>query len=680
MSQSWDSQSLQALGVTPSHAETYASEIQAILKEPDPERAWQQLVEKVLAPSLPFELHLALYRELSSRRTSQEGPLPVWFPSEADHATANVTKLAAEVGQATFSEVHQWSVENRMAFWEKAITTLGIAFSQQPTSIGETTANPGQPRWLPGAKLNIADSCFQADPEKTAILWQSGDGAPFEKISYGALRRRSGQVALGLQQQGFEKGDAIAIDMVMNPESVAIYLGILRAGCTVISIADSFSPAEIATRLRIGKAKGIFTMDVISRGRKTLPMYEKVTAADAPRAIVIPCGSDLSLALREGDLSWREFLPEESLEESVQCASSDLVNILFSSGTTGDPKAIGWTHVTPIKAGMDGHYHHDIHPDEIVAWPTNLGWMMGPWLIFASLLNRATIALYGNAPTGADFCRFVAQADVNMLGVVPSLVKAWRNADAIAGLDWTKIRAFSSTGECSNAEDMHYLMAQAGYSPVLEYCGGTEIGGGFVTGTMVQPAVPAAFSTPALGVDFVILDEAHGYSDVGELFLVPPSIGLSSTLLNRDHEKVYYEGVPNLAEVPVLRRHGDQFQKLPGGYYRAEGRADDTMNLGGIKVGSAEIERVLKGIPQVNETAAVAVPPLGGGPAQLVIFASLLEDVDLTQLHKEMQRLIRSQLNPLFKIHDLQRMDVLPRTASGKVMRRVLRSHYAASP
>jgi acyl-coenzyme A synthetase/AMP-(fatty) acid ligase len=152
-------------------------------------------------------------------------------------------------------------------------------------------------------------------------------------------------------------------------------------------------------------------------------------------------------------------------------------------------------------------------------------------------------------------------------------------------------------------------MSRAGYrAPVVEYCGGTEIGGGYITGTVVQPASPATFSTPALGLDVVILDEggrqAREGAD-GEVFLVPPSIGLSQSLLNRDHHEVYHAGCPAGPGGELLRRHGDQMERLAGGYFRAHGRADDTMNLGGIKV-VGELEAVL-GVPDVTDVAAIAV-------------------------------------------------------------------------
>lgn len=676
MENSWDPNRLEYLGVAAAEAEAVAIQINLALQAESPSQAWETLTKKVLRPNHPFELHAELYQTLVDRMDPGSPPLPVWWPDKDSLEKANATALQKSLDLKDFSELHQWSVNQRTVFWQKAIERLGIPLVQPPRLIADPASDPRQPRWLPGARLNIAESCFKNSPEDPAIRWRKRDGEPIETWTYGKLREVSGRVARGLKQVGFCPGDALAVDMVMNPESVAIYLGILRAGCAVISIADSFSAQEIGVRLRIGNAKGIFTMDVIHRGDKVLPMYEKVLAAGAPKAIVIPAGEALSVSLREGDLEWQTFLGGAGDFETVVCDVDDTVNILFSSGTTGDPKAIVWDHSTPLKAAMDGHFHHDIHPGDVVAWPTNLGWMMGPWLIFATLINRGTIALFGDSPTSRAFCTFVTDAKVSLLGVVPSLVKSWRQARAMEGLDWSALRAFSSTGECANAQDMHYLMAQAGYKPVIEYCGGTEIGGGYLCGSMVQPAVPAAFSTPCLGLDFEILDEEGHPANSGELFIIPPSIGLSAKLLNRDHHAIYYHDVPKLEDGRPLRRHGDQVHRLPGNYYRAEGRADDTMNLGGIKVGSAEIERVLNKVEGVLETAAIAIAPAGGGPGQLVIFAVLQAGTNQKTIEKDMQREIRNQLNPLFKIHQVRAVETLPRTASGKVMRRTLRSTF----
>jgi acetyl-CoA synthetase len=182
-----------------------------------------------------------------------------------------------------------------------------------------------------------------------------------------------------------------------------------------------------------------------------------------------------------------------------------------------------------------------------------------------------------------------------------------------------------------------------------------------------------------VGLDVVIVDEAKKVADKGEAFIVPPSIGLSAELLNQDHHQVYFANTPCL-NIP-LRRHGDQMERLPNGYYRARGRVDDTMNLSGIKVSSAEIEQILNAVEGIQETAAIAVSPPQGGPSQLVIYATLEKNTppDQQALQTSLQTAIRQHLNPLFKIHDVVIVESLPRTASNKVMRRLLRDRYQAT-
>ncbi|MBA0678399.1 hypothetical protein Goari_019751 [Gossypium aridum] len=347
----------------------------------------------------------------------------------------------------------------------------------------------------------------------------------------------------------------------------------------------------------------------------------------------------------------------------------------------------------------------DIRKGDIVAWPTNLGWMMGPWLVYASLLNGASMALYNGSPLSSGFSKFVQDAKVTMLGVIPSIVRTWKSTGCIAGYDWSSIRCFSSTGEASNVDEYLWLMGRACYKPVIEYCGGTEIGGGFVSGSFLQPQSLAAFSTPVMGCRLFILgDDGHPIPEdapgMGELALGPLMFGSSSTLLNASHYDVYFKEMPswnglgkaNLCYLDpelsvkhksrVLRRHGDVFERTSRGYYRAHGRADDTMNIGGIKVSSVEIERICNAVDScVLETAAIGVPPADGGPEHLVI-AVVFKDPDnstsdLNKLRISFNSAVQRNLNPLFKVSHVVALPSLPRTATNKVMRRVLRQQLA---
>ncbi len=639
---------------------------------------WQIIIQKFLKPNYPFALHKLLYETTFSDWDTTQGIAPAWFPSDEQIQSSNIAALMQQLQISSYQELYYWSVQNRDQFWELMVKQINICFRKKYTEIVDISAGVESAQWLVGASFNIVESCFQAPKDKIAIAFQP-QGGSLSTWTYGELDALSNRVANGLIEAGFKIGSRIAIAMPMTAESVAIYLGIIKAGCTVVSIADSFAANEIATRIRISNAKAFFTQDYILRAGKNLPLYTKVVAANAPKAIVISIDNYPGLQLRQGDLSWDNFLSSNEYFDPIPCNPSDYTNILFSSGTTGDPKAIPWTQTTPIKCAVDGYLHQDIHAGDVVAWPTNLGWMMGAWLIFASLINQATIALYYGIPTEREFGQFVQDARVNILGLVPSLVNIWKNTNCMQGLDWSAIKAFSSTGECSNPEDMLFLMSLAGYKPIIEYCGGTEIGGAYISGTVVQPCVPATFTTPALGLDLVILDEDGQLAEQGEAFIIPPSIGLSSELLNKDHHQVYFADTPTLPPtLSCLRRHGDQIERLPNGYYRAQGRVDDTMNLGGIKVSSTEIERVLNIVEGIRETAAIAISPLEGGPSQLIIYAvvSAMLTQQPEELKGKLQQAIAQNLNPLFKIRGLVITESLPRTASNKVMRRVLREQY----
>lgn len=657
--------------------------LQAISQVPDdssPMVLWQAISQTMVENHLPFAQQQKIYH-LTYSNQPQGVPHPGWQANPRLLAASNAGKIMQEKGFSTFTALHNWSVKNRVEFWQDAMGRLDIQFRCYGRQAFVTDAPPQSNPWFVDSTLNIIDSCLRGDPARIAIYYQENKDGSVQTVTIGQLQQKCDQVVKGLTNIGLLPGSAIGVCMPMTVESVAIYLAIIKMGCCAVSIADSFSPAEIAVRCRISSAKLIFMQDVIHRAGKCLPSYEKAKSLDLP-VVILPTG--LTQGDKRGqDIFWQDFLaassPVSKPVESVAGRPDVFSGLLFSSGTTGDPKAIPWTHLTPIKCATDAYYHHNIQPGDVLCWPTNLGWMMGPWLVYASLINQSAMALYYDAPFGESFGQFIDDAKVTMLGVVPSMVKAWRSSRCMESAKWNTIKIFSSTGECSNESDMLYLMHLAGYKPIIEYCGGTEIGGGYLTSSVFQPSAPSTFTTPAMGIDFLILDEDHRVCNNGEIFLIPPSIGLSDVLINRDHNEVYFEGTPLGPAGEKLRRHGDQIEKI-GDYYRAHGRVDDTMNLGGIKISSAEIERVLNQIAQVKETAAVAVSPAGGGPSELIIFTVLAgtTEVDQNDLFQQMQGLIKQQLNPLFRIRQLQIIDNLPRTASNKVMRRELRAAYVA--
>lgn len=697
-------------GVGEEEAKWLMAELQAAIAQVgfSPKEIWREVTaRKLLKPSHPHTLHQLLY--YSVYYNYHNGPPLYWFPSLNESRCTNLgrimethcPKLFGESYKdpiSSFKEFQRFCVQHPEIYWSIVLKELPIHFLEAPKcilDISDKSKRGGN--WLPGSVLNIAESCVcssnydNKQDDCVAIVWreEGNDDKEVNCMSLKQLREQVMMVANALANM-FSKGDAIAIDMPMTVTAVIIYLAIVFAGFAVVSIADSFAAQEIAVRLRVSNAKAIFTQDSIVRGGRRFPLYSRVIEAAPLKAIVIPAtGEDVQVQLRNQDLSWKDFLasvshlPRPDYYFPVYQYIDSVTNILFSSGTTGDPKAILWTHLSPIRCVADAWAHLDIQAGDVYCYPTNLGWVMGPVLLYSCFLTGATLALYHGSPLDHGFGKFVQDAGVTVLGTVPSLVKTWKSTGCMEGLDWTKIRMFVSTGEASNVDDDLWLSSRVYYKPIIECCGGTELSSSYIIGSPLQPQAFGAFSCASMSTGFVILDEdGRPYPDdqacVGEIGLFPIYMGASDRLLNADHEKVYFEGMPTYKDMQ-LRRHGDILQRTIGGYLVVQGRADDTMNLGGIKTSSIEIERVCDGADdRVLETAAVSAAPPSGGPEQLAIFVVVKEGMIVSPdtLKKRFSRAIQRNLNPLFKVRSVKIVGMLPRTASNKLLRRVLREQW----
>ncbi|XP_022859374.1 probable acyl-activating enzyme 18, peroxisomal isoform X1 [Olea europaea var. sylvestris] len=674
----------------------------------DPKELWREVVaRKLLKPWHPDGVHQLIYYSVyHNYDESIHGPPLYWFPTPYQSGCTNLGRIMESHGPrllgasykdptTTFRQFHKYSVQHPEIYWSIILNELSLNFAVAPKCILDTSnkSKPGG-TWLPGSALNIADCCLQSnkylkkEDDSLAIVWRSEgcDDQNVEHMTLKQLREKVMLVANALDVT-FSKGDAIAIDMPMTATAVIIYLAIVLAGFIVVSIADSFAANEIATRLRVSKAKAIFTQDFIARGGQKFPLYSRVVQAAPYKVVVVPAtGNDIDVHLRNQDLSWKAFissvdhLPGSNYYFPVYQPIDSVTNILFSSGTSGDPKAIPWTHLSPIRCAADSWTHSDLQAGDIFCWPTNLGWVVGPILLYSCFLTGATLALYHGSPLGRGFGRFIQDAGVTILGTVPSLVKTWKITNCMEGLDWTKIKSFCSGGEASNIDDDLWLSSRAYYKPIVECCGGTELSSAYIQGNILQPQAFGAFSSASLSTGFVILNESGlPYPDdqacTGEVGLFPRYMGATDRLMNADHDEVYFKGMP-IYKGMQLRRHGDIIKRTVGGFLVVQGRADDTMNLGGIKTSSIEIERVCDGADEsVLETAAVSTAPPNGGPEQLAIFVVLKTgfEVEADMLNLKFSRSIQTKLNPLFKVSFVKIVPVFPRTATNKLLRRVLR-------
>ena len=321
-------------------------------------------------------------------------------------------------------------------FWPQFLRAINFRWATPPLATLSLAPTADECTWFPGARLNIACCALDGGAPDAPAIVSAVEGSPttLHTMTYAQLRTRAMCFAAALSTL-VQPGTRCAIIMPMTPDAVVAFLGVLLARCVMVGIAESFAAPEIAARLALVDTGLVITQDVMTRGGKSIPLYQRIVQANAPTTVVSAASP---VDLRPGDVLLHDLLVRaDSQQHTLQnptCDAEDCTMIMFSSGTTGQPKAIPWSHVSPLKAALDAWAHHDVRPGDVVAWPTSLGWVMGPWLVYASLLNGACMALFDGAPLGRAFGEFVVRARVTMLGLVPSIVKAWRASDCMAGL------------------------------------------------------------------------------------------------------------------------------------------------------------------------------------------------------------------------------------------------------
>jgi acetyl-CoA synthetase len=590
-----------------------------------------------------------------------------YHPDQEALHHSNLALSMKELGFLSLDAFYDWSIRDREAFWEYVTQKMRLQYDR-PDQFTFYGGAPRQPLWLLGAKLNIADSCLQHPEQQVAVHYASEEDASLKTLTYGQLKIEVCKASHWLAEKGVCYKEPVALLMPLNKDALVVFLALISTGATVVCIPDSFSTEEIIKRVDITQTQKIIYQKSYHYGGKVIDIEDKVKKTG--RSCFSIEDMNASIGRDETFLS--------GAYHSLACLPEDHIAILFSSGTTGTPKAIPWHQHTPIKCFSDAYFHMNFTPNDIATWTTGMGWMMAPWLFFSALLNGSSLALFEGSPATASYTSFLIKAKVSFLGLIPSVVKKWRKEQYLETKEALPFKTFASTGEPSDPEDYLYLSYLTDFkAPIIEYCGGTEIGGGYMCSSVMEPLAPGLFSGPALGTELTFIDkEGNTISKegIGEAFITPPSIGLSTELINQDHEAAYYSRYEH------RRTHGDNWELLlldGKTYYKSLGRADDTMNLGGIKVSAVEIENVLK-TDDMEEIAAVSFAE-HAGPEQLALFITGNPSSSEEELKNQFQERINKLLNPLFRVAKVIKIEALPRTPSNKVMRRSLRDQVTTS-
>ena len=621
----------------------------------------------------------------------------VWRPTPELVKASQLQRFMSAHGIDRLADLQQRSVDEPAWFWDAVMADLGIEFFKPYDEVVDLSAGLPWPRWCVGGEMNIVHNCLDkrlgtAREQHPAIRW-TGEAGDRRVLTYGELAREVGRAANGLRRLGFKKGDVIGLWMPMAPEIAVAFFAIVKIGAIVMPLFSGYGPGAVHTRLADAGASGLIVADGSQRRGRSFPMKsladEAVDQVPSIRhVVVVPRLGERVPRLGERvrmqagrDVWWDEMVSAESSDcETARTGADDPFMLIYTSGTTGRPKGAVHTHCGfPIKAAQDMQHGFDMHEDDTLFWVSDMGWMMGPWELLGATLLGATVVLYDGAidyPSAARLWHLIEEHRVSVLGVTPTLVRVLMHAtDAMLdGRDLSSLRILGSTGEPWDPSSWQWYFEKVGKGrlPIINYSGGTEISGGILSGNVLTPMRPCAFSGPLPGMaaDVVDDDGRPVRGRVGELVIRQPWIGMTRGFWKDDERylRTYWSRFPNLWV------HGDWAAVDDAGLWYILGRSDDTLKLAGKRVGPAEIESVLAGHPAVSEAVAVGVPDRIKGE-KLICFCVLAGGAPGTPaLEEELKDRVAHAMGKALAPDSVKFVSQLPKTRNGKIMRRVIRA------
>lgn len=552
--------------------------------------------------------------------------------------------------------------------------------------------------WFKGGRLNITENCLDRHLEKLgdvpAIIWEPNNPNENARVlTYSDLHRQVSLFANVLKANGIKKGDRICIYMPMVPELPVAMLACARIGAIHSVVFGGFSAQSISDRISDASCKMVITADGAFRGNKVIPLKEIIddallTSITVEKVIVLT-RAEIPVSMIKGrDLWWHDEIRKIESSTFIECEAEpmeaeDMLFILYTSGSTGKPKGVVhttagymiWTNYTFINA-------FQYQPGEVHFCTADIGWITGhSYIVYGPLSAGATSLMFEGIPTYPDASRFwqiTEKHKVNILYTAPTAIRGLmaHGSSYLEGFDLSSLRVLGTVGEPINEEawEWYYKMAGKERCPVTDTWWQTETGGIMIANLAgVTPAKPAYATLPMPGIQPVVMDEKgheHKETEVsGNLCIKFPWPGMLRTTYG-DHKRCrenYFSAYPDYYFT------GDGCYRDPGGNYRITGRVDDVLNVSGHRIGTAEVENAINMHTGVIESAVVGFPhPVKGqGIYAFVIFESMHVDQALT--HRDISETVARIIGPIAKPDRIQFVSGLPKTRSGKIMRRILR-------
>ncbi|MBF6594068.1 MAG: AMP-binding protein [Thermaceae bacterium] len=612
---------------------------------------------------------------------------PIWFPSEEYRRGSHVEALLGRLELKSFEELYTYSITHPEAFWDATLKLLGIEFSRPYTQVLELPRGPQWPQWFLGGQLNLAHNAvfrhLAQRAEAAALVWEGEDGSS-QTLSFAELAVEVGTAMQTLRDLGIAQGDRVGLFLPMLPQTAVAALAVAGLGAILVPIFSGYAPEAAATRLNDAGAKLLITADgFFRRGSRVNLLANAREAAKLSPSVenLLVVGRFGDAGLLENELSWPSQ-PVPRPPSPVPLDSMEPFMLIYTSGTTGKPKGTVHYHAGfPIKAAQDLAQCFDLRPSERLFWFTDMGWMMGPWAILGALTLGASVVLFEGAPDYPGPERLWALCEkhrVTHLGLSPTLVRALLpyGSEPVQQNNLSSLRVLGSTGEPWNSEPYLWFFNTVGQGklPIINYSGGTEIGGGILGCTPWRPIKPMGFNTAVPGLRAEVLDAAGQpvRGEVGELAVLAPWPGQTKGFWNAPERylEAYWSRFPNIWV------HGDWALIDEEGHWFIQGRSDDTLKIAGKRVGPAEYESAAVEHPAVKEAAAIGVPHQVKGEAVLVFVVLKPGQKEGLELEKSVNETIANRLGKALKPERILFVADLPKTRNAKVMRRVIRAAF----
>ncbi len=614
----------------------------------------------------------------------------VWTPDEDLKANATLTAFMTRHGIADYDALNARSTEDPEWFWNALIEFFDLRFHRPYERVLDLSAGKPWARWCVGGETNAVLNCLDRHRgtelwQREAVAWEGEDGSR-RSWTYAELDAETCRVANALRALGCGRGDVVALYMPMVPEIVAAYLGIAKIGAIVLPLFSGFGAGAVAVRCNDAGVKAIFAADAMRRRGREVPLKEVIdeAAAEIPTlehvVVLRHLGTELAWQ-EERDHWWHELVaPQATTAETTPVPADDPLMVIYTSGTTGRPKGAVMTHCGfPAKLALDLGLCFDFKTGDRLLWMSDMGWLVGPILVVGTTLLGGTMLLAEGTPDFPEkgrIWRLVEDFRATHLGIAPTIVRALMiyGTEEVERRDLSSLRVALSTGEPWNPDSWLWFFRTVCKSrvPILNYSGGTEIGGGILAGTLLHPLKPCSFAGSIPGMAADVVDETGApvpRGEVGELVLRQPSIGLTRSLWNDDERYLdtYWRVIPDLWV------HGDFASIDRDGFWYVHGRSDDTIKIAGKRTGPSEIESLLLATGKVEEAAVIGVPDAVKGEAVVCVCVAPSADEGLAD---ELKEAVVHTMGVPFRPKQILFVDDLPKTRNMKIMRRVVRALY----